>query len=104
MQFPAIVVFIYGLFILIGGIMGHIKAQSRASLIMGTAFAILTLLSSFAMFRGIELGRTCAMLISILLTAFFAYRFSLSFQFMPAGLMILLSALVFAVLFFTKGK
>jgi uncharacterized membrane protein (UPF0136 family) len=104
MKTQAIIVFIYGLLILVGGIMGHLKANSAPSLIAGIVFAALSIASAIVMFKGIEWGHTAALIISSFLALFFMYRFSLSYKFMPAGLMIILSLMVIGCLIFMRKK
>lgn len=79
---------IYALFLFVGGLIGHYKAGSFASLVMGSAFALVFGILAFQkgkVVNYITLGLTLVLLI------FFGYRYSLSFKFMPAGLMCLLS-------------
>lgn len=102
MKLPAAIAFIYGILLLIGGIMGHIKANSLPSLIMGTTFAVLIIACAIAMIKESVLGYTCAIVLSVLLTAFFTYRFFLSFKFMPAGLMAIVSIAVALTLLWIK--
>lgn len=92
------VVLIYGLLILVGGMIGFAKAHSAPSLIMGISFSIVIFLSAWLMFKGNKLGNTIAMVCSGLLTLFFAYRFFLTEKFMPAGLMVILSLIVLSFL------
>lgn len=82
---------IYALLLLVGGIVGHYMAGSLASLIMGSAFALAFGILAFQkgkIVNFITIGLTLVMLL------FFGYRYSLSFKFMPAGLMSLLSLLL----------
>ncbi len=85
---------IYALLILVGGIVGHLKASSYASLIAGTVSGTILLLCTWASFRGKVLGGYVALLVTFLLGGFFAYRFLLTHKWMPAGLLSLLSLIV----------
>ena len=98
------IVLTYALLVFLGGIFGYIKAGSSASLIMGVIFAVALSTSAFAMFNEKIIGFTMAIATTLLLAAFFLYRFSISFNFMPAGLMSLLSLGVLAILFIKKAK
>lgn len=98
MKFNAWTVLIYALLIFMGGIMGHIKAQSTVSLIMGVSFAIGLGLGAWLMFKSNKAGYFLSLLLTLTLGAFFAYRYSLTQSFMPAGLMCILSALVLIIL------
>ena len=94
MKTTSFIVGAYGLLILIGGIMGHVKAASTASLIMGVIFGILILFSSFGIYRGKLIGQYAALILAFFLDAFFSYRFLQSMKFMPAGLLSLISLAV----------
>ena len=86
-----IAVGIYALLLLVGGTIGHYTAGSLASLIMGSTFALAFGILAFQKGKTahyITLGLTLVML------CFFGYRYALSFKFMPAGLMTLLSLLL----------
>jgi uncharacterized membrane protein (UPF0136 family) len=94
------IVALYGLLILIGGIIGHIKAGSNASLVMGVVFGLLLLLSSGGMFskKYFKKGVYFALVLTLILDAFFTYRFLTTMKFMPAGLLVLVSLGVIASL------
>lgn len=86
-----IAVGIYALLLLVGGIIGHYKADSLASLMMGSAFALAFGILAF------QKGKTVNYItigLTLVLVLFFGYRYSLTFKFMPAGLMSLLSLLL----------
>ncbi|NIV93163.1 hypothetical protein GWN42_10260 [candidate division KSB1 bacterium] len=93
------VVLVYGILVAIGGVMGYAKAKSRPSLIMGSVFGLLILVSSWLLFGGNKMGWNLAFILSVFLTLFFAYRFKVSRKFMPAGLMVVLSLITVVVLF-----
>lgn len=98
MKISATLIFVYGLIILIGGLVGHAKAASSASLVMGGIFGLLLILSAIAVFRGKAIGEYIALLLTFLLDAFFTYRFLTTRKFMPAGALCLLSLLVLFLL------
>lgn len=87
-----IAVGIYALLLLIGGVVGHYTAGSLASLISGSAFALVFGILAFQKGKAVNyitIGLT------LVLLGFFGYRYYfLGFKFMPAGLMILLSLLL----------
>ena len=87
MRLPGIVVLVYGLFVLGGGIFGYATAGSIASVIAGSTFGLGLLASGLGVLRRKELGFVFAPFITVLLTAFFAYRLVLSGDFIPSGLM-----------------
>ena len=98
------IVLTYALLVFLGGIFGYVKAGSTASLIMGVGFAVALSISAFAMFNEKKVGFSTAIATTLFLAVFFLYRFSISFNFMPAGLMSILSLAVIAVLFIKKNQ
>lgn len=89
----------YALLVFLGGIFGYVKAGSTASLIMGVTFAVALSTSAFAMFNEKKIGFSTAITTTALLVAFFIYRFAITYKFMPAGLMGLISLIILAILF-----
>lgn len=87
------IVALYGILIFIGGLIGHIKAGSNASLVMGVVFGLLLLLSSGGMFskKYLKKGVYFALILTLILDAFFTYRFLSTMKFMPPGLLALVS-------------
>lgn len=104
MKWSAFIVFIYGLFILLGGVMGYVKSHSTASLLMGGVSAIIIFIGSLAIFKGIEWGYYLSFGITTFLVLFFGYRYYLSGKLYPPGIVSLVSILVLFVLFFSKWK
>ena len=98
MKWRGYVVLVYGMLILVGGIIGYVKAQSIASLVMGGGCAAVAMASGWGILTQHAAGRISALALSIVLLAFFGYRFMNSGNFMPAGFMALLSVLVIGML------
>lgn len=94
MKCPVIIVFIYGLLVFAGGVIGYVQAGSFASLFMGCAFAFMIHASAFAMNKNYKWGNLSALILSILLLLFFSYRLIKAGNFIPSGIMILLSLIV----------
>lgn len=94
----AILMMIYGVLLLIGGLMGYLKAQSSASLIMGGIFAIMSFVCAVAIYKEKIWGIYLSFAISLFLAFFFGYRFYSSLKWMPAGMMLIVSALLFLIL------
>lgn len=86
---------IYGIIILVGGLMGY-SAGSKASLIAGGLFGVLLIGCAFIMKRYIY-AEYFAVLLAFILTLFFGYRFSQTISF-QGGALTLLSAFVTTVL------
>lgn len=91
MQIAGWITLLYGIIILLGGIMGHVKAASKASLIMGLICGALLIGASILIFRKIPMGFLIALILTFALDAFFTYRFFITMKFMPAGLMSIIS-------------
>lgn len=105
MKLLPITVLVYGLLVLIGGIMGHYKAASQASLISGLIFGALLLTCAFFLFK--EKNRFAAysaLFLTFILDGFFTYRFSLSLKFFPSGMMSLASLLTLILLAYQIRK
>jgi len=103
MKAPGIVILLYGLLVLGGGIIGYTASGSMASVIAGGAFGLGLLASSLGVLRGKDMGFLMAPILTVLLTAFFGYRFMQSGEFMPSGLMGVLG-LVALALYFTLRR
>ena len=89
---------LYGILILIGGIIGHVKAGSQASLYMGVISGLLLVLASGGMFSKKFFKKSVyfALILTLGLDAFFSYRFLATMKFMPSGLLALVSLGVMA--------
>ncbi|MBS0620487.1 MAG: TMEM14 family protein [Verrucomicrobia bacterium] len=98
------IVCVYGLLVLIGGLIGHFKAASAASLIAGGASGVLLLVCSWALYKRKKAAYPLSLLLVILLDAFFTYRFALSLKFLPSGLMSLISLTVLVLLALNKPR
>ena len=81
MKYSAITAIIYSVLLFAGGMIGYYKAHSVPSLVMGTVFAVLLLISGIAMMKNSVLGYFSAAGFSLLLTIFFTYRFYLTEKF-----------------------
>lgn len=94
MKTAAWITFIYGILILIGGIIGHVQSGSTASLVTGIAAGVLLLLAAVGMFRDHLFPCYFGIILIFALDAFFTYRWLLTMNFLPAGLMSLISLVV----------
>lgn len=103
MKWSAWITLTYALIVMSGGIVGFTQAHSYPSLIAATLSATLLFMGAIGMFRKSILAYTLVVFVHLLLTLFFTYRYAITTKFMPAGLMIILSAssLIFIL---TKGK
>ena len=87
MTAPGIVILLFGLLVLGGGIIGYTNTATIASLVAGGASRLGLLASGLGVLGRKELGFVFTPFITLLLTAFFAYRLVLSGDFIPSGLM-----------------
>ncbi len=98
MKMTATIVFVYGLLVGLGGIMGYIKGGSQISLFMGISFGIPLLVCAYLISKAQALAQYIALVLTFLLDAIFTYRFAKTLYFFPAGLFSLLSLAVLIVL------
>ena len=91
-DFSKIYFFIYGALTIIGGLIGYLKAGSKASIIAGGISGLLLLLAGYLVTSGkIQPGFILGLVIAIALAGRFAPGFFSSYKFMPAGMMTILS-------------
>ena len=88
------VVLIYADIVLLGGVLGYLQAGSKISLAAGLLFGISLNFCALQMFKKKMMATYIALLLIFLLDGFFTFRFIKSLQFMPAGLMSLISLAV----------
>ena len=98
MQNTAIEIWIYGVIMILGGIMGFVKVGSKASLISGVGMGLALLASGFGGWRGSADSLLVALVIAALLMVIFAIRYVKTRRFMPGGMLAILS-LVAVVIF-----
>ncbi len=91
MSAATVVVAIYGAFSLVGGVIGYVKAKSRASLIAGSVSGILLLACAYGLRQGSRAAAIGALVIALLLGGRFAGTWRRNHRVMPDLLMILLS-------------
>jgi uncharacterized membrane protein (UPF0136 family) len=98
MQKKSLVIGLYAAFVLVGGLIGFFVAHSAASLLASGPIAFFLLGCSIFVRRGSTLAYNLTLGALGCLLLFFGYRFSLHYQFMPAGMMALVTAGVLAYL------
>lgn len=105
MNVAAIATFVYGLLILIGGIMGYVKAQSVPSLIGGIVTALFAFPSALMIRGGARSGVAFAAGLAVALAIFGGKSFLIDHsKFMPRGLIFVLSVLELLILLATGRK
>jgi uncharacterized membrane protein (UPF0136 family) len=91
---------IYAVLLAVGGLIGYLKAGSRASLIAGSISALFALVALGLSVANNRLGVPLGMLLSIGLFVLFGYRYAVKTRkFMPSGLLAIASLIVLAVMF-----
>ena len=82
---------LYGLFVIIGGLMGYFQAGSTTSLFSGLIAGIISIGASFfAKNRHLtDISLKVLLAVSLVLAAVFQRRFAATGQFMPAGFMVI---------------
>lgn len=98
----AYVVLGYGLLIFVGGMIGFAQAHSNGSLIAGSIFSLLLIISAVMLYRKVVIGYFFSVGLTVLLIAFFGYRFFLTHKMMPAGMMCAVSLAVLSTLIFYR--
>lgn len=99
MQTTAFVVIIYGVFLIIGGLIGYVKAQSTMSLVMSSFFALLCLISAAALMKSRVWGVYLALATLLFMSGFFMCRYSVNPKLMPSGIMLAASLICLVVVF-----
>jgi len=104
MQKKAILVGCYALLIFLGGIVGYIAANSLPSLIASGLFSFVLSICTPLISRGSLKAYDTAILMTLVLAAFFIFRFFLTYKFMPGGVMALVSGILVAYLCLQRKK
>ena len=82
--------FAFGVLTVAGGVMGFVKAKSRASLIAGSLSGAALLFAGYLVGSGSRIGLIVGLVVSLALAGRFIMTFRKSRKVMPAGLMALL--------------
>ena len=96
MQFENWIFWIYVVLLLVGGLVGFLKAKSKVSLITSAVAAALLVLTRVGIFEP-NFARSLANIIMAALLVVFAIRLVKTKKFIPAGLMLLLTVLALAL-------
>lgn len=84
-------ILIYGLVVLLGGVMGYVKVKSKVSLLAGVGSGIALLVAWFLSAQFPVVGLGLATLIGLILSIVFISRLLRTRSFMPSGLMMVFS-------------
>ncbi len=91
MNTPALIVLLYAVLVIAGGVLGFVKAGSRPSLIGGLVGGLGLLAAAWGIGRHQAWGLPGALVLTLALLVFFAVRYVRTRAFMPGGLMAILS-------------
>lgn len=89
-----IVMGVYGVLLIAGGMMGYVKSKSRVSLFAGAIAGGLCVGATWLSLDQPAEGFTIGSLVALLLTGVFINRFAKTRKFMPAGMILVMSAIV----------
>jgi uncharacterized membrane protein (UPF0136 family) len=93
MEATKIYFIIFGLLTIAGGVVGYLKAGSAASVIAGSITGVLLLVAAFLLPQHRVGGLATALIVSLLLAAYFIRKYLSTGAVMPAGLMSVLSVI-----------
>ncbi len=99
----SILVWIYALIVLVGGIMGFVNAHSIPSLVTSLFFSSLLGFYGYMMNEGKKYASSAIMGLLAILLLFFGTRFFNSGKFIPGGLMALLTLLLLGYMWVQCG-
>ncbi|MGV3772066.1 MAG: TMEM14 family protein [Verrucomicrobiales bacterium] len=88
-----IILWIYIALLLLGGVMGFVKAKSKASLIASSIFAVI-----LALFNLNILPFNQYWIVLVFLMLFFSYRFAKTKKIMPNIMMVILTIITLALI------
>jgi len=101
-NFTNTVLWIYIVLLLVGGLIGFFKANSKVSLISSSVFAAVLVLTQTGIFEPTVVRNLVNVLLAVLLVVF-AIRLAKTKKFMPSGLMLVLTILTLALRNIFKG-
>jgi uncharacterized membrane protein (UPF0136 family) len=98
----SLILLFYAFLLVMGGWIGFLKAKSKPSLIAGHISGLLIVIASLLMAKGSPAagrgGCILATLTALALTLFFGKRFAKTRKPMPAGMMAIVSLVIFLIL------
>ncbi len=93
-----VAILLYALIIIAGGVMGYVSAKSTPSLISGLVSGAVLIVALALSIRQPKIGFGLAALVALALGIFFLMRFLHTGKWMPAGISVILSAVMLALL------
>lgn len=104
MQTTAMEIWVYGVIMMLGGIMGYVKVGSKASLLSGVGMGLALLASGYGVWHGSRDSLIVSVVVAALLVALFAIRLAKTKRFMPAGVLAILSLAAVIIFGFALKK
>lgn len=101
MDIASIILLVYGVLVLGGGLMGWVKARSTPSLVAGLAFGAALIVDAFLFNAQPYIAAVLALVLPGLLAAIMGVRFAKSKKFMPAGVIAVLSLVALVLVWIT---
>ncbi len=98
MSLGVIAAIAYGLFAIMGGIVGYTKAKSKISLFAGCGTGILLILGGILQIQGLTWGLIFSIVMSVFLIITFISRLLKTRKFIPSGLMIIAGFIALAMM------
>ena len=96
-DFDVKILWVYIVLLLVGGLIGFLKAKSKVSLISSAVFAALLILTTLRSVFQPGFALTLANLTLLVLLVVFAVRLAKTKKFMPSGLILIATVAVLAV-------
>jgi uncharacterized membrane protein (UPF0136 family) len=97
-----VVLSVYGVLLIVGGMMGYVKSKSRASLFAGAISGGLCVGAAWLSVDQPSEGFTVGSLVAFLLAGVFINRFAKTRKIMPAAVILILSLVVGILLMITQ--
>ncbi len=98
MSLGQIVLLVYALLMVVGGVMGYVKGGSRPSLIAGAVSGLLLFVALFISRSSPVAGLWIGAVVSLLLCITFAMRLAKTGTFMPSGMLLMVSVVALVLL------
>ena len=96
-NFANFILWAYIVLLLVGGLIGFLKAGSKVSLITSAIFAALLALTTVPHLFDASFARNLATILMAVLLVVFAVRLAKTRKFMPSGLMLVITGLALAL-------
>jgi len=96
-NFPAKILWVYIVLLLVGGLVGFLKAKSKVSLVTSAVFAAILILAAVPGILERTFASNLINIIMALLLVVFAIRLAKTKKFMPGGLMLVVTIAALAL-------